>query len=564
MNRTVQLSEDQGSPGRDDDAGGPAGSPAWRELRSHSEDVAAVRLVDLFAADPRRGAGMSAECDGVVLDYSKNAVTDRTLELLFRLADERGLRAGIDAMFAGERINTTEVRAVLHTALRAPATASRTLDGVDVVPAVHDVLNRMSDFADGVRAGRWRGATGRRIRTVVNIGIGGSDLGPAMVYQALADPADTRVQARFVSNVDGHDISRALADLDPETTLFVISSKTFTTVETLTNARTARGWLLDRLDDPGAVGRHFVAVSTNAGEVAAFGIDPSNMFEFWDWVGGRYSMWSAIGLSLMIALGPDRFRELLSGADAVDHHFRTAPFEENLPVLLGLLGVWHRNFGGAQAHAVLPYDQRLSLLPAYLQQLDMESNGKSVDRHGRRLTVDTAPIVWGQPGTNGQHAFFQMLHQGTSPVPCDFIGVLEPGHEHRDHHDLLMANLFAQTRALAFGDVGDPGQRPAHRWFPGNRPSNTILLPRLDAATLGRLIALYEHKVFVQGWIWGVNSFDQWGVELGKKLAGRIHDEIGSDRQPDFDSSTDALIMRYRSARRSHPGPSSADRPEER
>lgn len=468
-----------------------------------------------------------------------------------RLAHERGLRGGIDDMFAGEPVNTTEDRAALHTALRAPAATSIRLKGANVVPAVHRVLDRMSRFADRVRSRQFRGATGKPIKTVVNIGIGGSDLGPAMAYHALREVAHAKIEARFVSNIDGHDITRALRDLDPETTLFVISSKTFTTVETLTNARTARDWLLSRLDDPAAVSKHFVAVSTNVEEVAAFGIDPANMFEFWDWVGGRYSLPSAIGLSLMIVIGPQQFRELLAGAHSIDHHFRSAPFEENLPVLLGLLGIWHRNFWVAQAHAVLPYDQRLARLPAYLQQLDMESNGKSVDREGRQVAVDTAPIIWGEPGTNGQHAFFQMLHQGTTPVPCDFIGVLEPAHAHREHHDLLMANLFAQTRALAFGDLDNPDALPPHRSFPGNRSSNTILLPRLTPYTLGQLIALYEHKVFVQGWIWGVNSFDQWGVELGKKLANRIHDDLRSDLPPSFDSSTNALMMHYRRVRQS-------------
>ncbi|MEV5650937.1 glucose-6-phosphate isomerase [Nocardia sp. NPDC052254] len=526
-------------------------SPVWRELAAHRAELATTSLARLFETDPRRGTAMSAEYDGVVLDYSKNLVTERTLGLLTRLAADRGLERGIAAMFAGDRINTTEDRAVLHTALRADASASVLLDGEDVIPAVQAVLDRMSDFAERVRSGRWCGATGRAIRTVVNIGIGGSDLGPAMAHHALRERAQPGLDARFVSNVDAHDITRVLRDLDPETTLFIVASKTFTTVETLTNARTARQWLIDGLGDPGAVARHFVAVSTNAEEVSAFGIDPASMFEFWDWVGGRYSVWSAIGLSLMVVFGPGDFRELLAGARALDRHFRTAPIEQNLPVLLGLLGIWHRNFCGAQSYAVLPYDQRLALLPSYLQQLDMESNGKSVDRDGHRVAVDTAPIIWGEPGTNGQHAFFQMLHQGTTPTPCDFIGVLEPAHTHRHHHDLLMSNLFAQTRALAFGDLDEPGERPAHRSFPGDRSSNTILLPRVDPYTLGQLVALYEHKVFVQGWIWGVNPFDQWGVELGKKLAGRIHDELRSDRSPGFDSSTNALIMHYRYARQS-------------
>ncbi|MFI6956492.1 glucose-6-phosphate isomerase [Nocardia sp. NPDC050408] len=527
----------------------PSALPVWHELATHRAELAATSMSELFDRDPRRGTELSAEHDGVVLDYSKNVITDRTLSLLMRLARDRGVAAGIDAMFGGARINTTENRAVLHTVLRTPAEESVMLDGVDVVRSVHEVLERMSDLADAIRSGRWRGATGRPVRTVVNIGIGGSDLGPGMAYHALREFAHDAVEARFVSNVDGHDIDRVLGDLDPETTVFIVSSKTFTTVETLTNARTARRWLVDRLGDE-AVGKHFVAVSTNADEVAAFGIDPANMFEFWNWVGGRYSLPSAIGLSLMIVIGPEQFRELLAGAHSIDRHFRTAPLEQNLPVLLGMLGIWHRNFCGAQAFAVLPYDQRLALLPAYLQQLDMESNGKSVDRHGRPIGVDTAPILWGAPGTNGQHAFFQMLHQGTTPVPSDFIGVLEPTHTHRVHHDLLMANLFAQTRALAFGDLDSSGERPPHRSFPGDRPSNTILLPRLTPYTLGQLLALYEHKVFVQGWIWGVNSFDQWGVELGKNLATGIYDDLESDRAPALDSSTNALMMRYRRLRR--------------
>ncbi|MEV0544497.1 glucose-6-phosphate isomerase [Nocardia salmonicida] len=525
--------------------------PTWRALRTHRDALAATSIAELFAEDPSRGADMSAECDGMVLDYSKNGITASTLNLLLRLADDRGLRSGIEAMFRGERINTTENRAALHTALRAPAEITVLHDGADSIGGVHGVLERMGDFADRVRSGRWRGATGHRIRTVVNIGIGGSDLGPAMAYEALREYAHSDISARFLANIDGHDLTRVLADLDPATTLFVIASKTFTTVETLTNAQTARRWLIEGLGDPAAVSAHFVAVSTNLEEVAAFGIDPANMFEFWDWVGGRYSLPSAIGLSLMIVIGRQQFAELLAGAHAVDLHFRTTPFAQNLPVLLGVLGIWHRNFCGAQAHAVLPYDQRLARLPAYLQQLDMESNGKSVDRAGRRVEVDTAPIVWGEPGTNGQHAFFQMLHQGTTPTPCDFIGVLQPVHSHWDHHDLLMANLFAQTRALAFGDLDGPGSRPPHRLFPGNRSTNTILLPDLTPHTLGRLIALYEHKVFVQGWIWGVNSFDQWGVELGKTLAAGIHQDLLADRPPNLDSSTNALMMRYQQARQS-------------
>ncbi|APE34732.1 glucose-6-phosphate isomerase [Nocardia mangyaensis] len=545
-----RSSQDAGLGSTGESSVSPSETFVWGELVAHHAELAATTMGELFDRDPRRGSALSAKYDGLVLDYSKNLITERTVSLLMRLARERGLATGIEAMFGGARINTTEDRAVLHTALRSPAGETVLLDGVDVVRSVHDVLGRMSHLAEEIRSGRWCGATGRPVRTVVNIGIGGSDLGPAMTYHALREFAQDGVEARFVSNVDGHDIDRVLRGLDPATTLFVISSKTFTTVETLINARTARQWLVDRLGAD-AVGKHFVAVSTNADEVAAFGIDPANMFEFWDWVGGRYSVPSAIGLSLMIVIGSGQFRELLAGAHSIDSHFRMAPLEDNLPVLLGLLGIWHRNFCGAQALAVLPYDQRLALLPAYLQQLDMESNGKSVDRYGRAIAVDTAPILWGAPGTNGQHAFFQLLHQGTTIVPSDFIGVLEPAHSHRAHHDLLMANLFAQTRALAFGDLGNAGERPPHRSFAGDRPSNTILLPRLTPYTLGQLIALYEHKVFVQGWIWGVNSFDQWGVELGKKLATSIHDDLESDRAPSLDSSTNALMRRYRRVRRS-------------
>ncbi|MGX1810312.1 glucose-6-phosphate isomerase [Nocardia sp. NPDC055321] len=522
----------------------------WAQLGDRQRELAGASLRELFARDPRRGPAMTAEHDGVVLDYSKNLVDARTLELLVALADERGLRAGIEAVCSGARVNTTEDRAVLHTALRARPGESIIVDGRDVVPDVHAVLDRMSAFADRVRTGQWRGATGAPIRTVVNIGIGGSDLGPAMAYPALREFGLDTLAVRFVSNIDGHDLARTLRELEPESTLFIVSSKTFTTVETLTNAHTARAWLLAAIDDPGAVAKHFVAVSTAAGEVAKFGIDPENMFEFWDWVGGRYSLPSAIGLSLMVAIGPAHFRDLLAGARSMDEHFRTAPFEANLPVLLGLLGMWYRNFWRAQTYAVLPYDQRLARLPAYLQQLDMESNGKSTGRDGSPIEVDTAPVIWGEPGTNGQHAFFQLLHQGTVFVPCDFLGVLEPAHELAGHHDLLMANLFAQTEALAFGQPAPQRDSGSHREFPGNRPSNTLLIPRLTPYTLGQLIALYEHKVFTQGWIWGINSFDQWGVELGKTLAGRIHDELRSESAGTHDSSTAALIERYRAARR--------------
>ncbi|WP_254191045.1 glucose-6-phosphate isomerase [Nocardia sp. ncl1] len=515
--------------------------------------MAGATMTDLFAAQRDRGQEMTVEHDGIVLDFSKNRVTTHTMDLLVGLAQEAGLEAGVEAMFRGERINITEDRAVLHTALRAPHDTVVEVEGRDVVPDVHGVLERMGAFADRVRSGRWRGMSGKPIAAVVNIGIGGSDLGPAMAYQALREFSTDTLDVRFVSNVDGHDLARTLRDLEPETTLFVISSKTFTTVETLTNARTARRWLLASSDEPDAVARHFVAVSTNTDEVAAFGIDPANMFEFWDWVGGRYSLHSAIGLSLVLAVGPQRFREMLAGAHSMDQHFRTAPLRQNLPVLLGLLGIWYRNFWDAQTHAILPYDQRLSRVPAYLQQLDMESNGKSAGRDGRECPVGTAPIIWGEPGTNGQHAFFQLLHQGTVFMSCDFIGVLEPGHDLPGHHDLLMANLFAQSEALAFGkpeDDSGPPELRVHRRFLGNRPSNTILIPRLTPYSLGQLIALYEHKVFAQGWIWGVNSFDQWGVELGKVLANRIVAEIDSEGDLTHDSSTNALIQRYRHARR--------------
>lgn len=503
---------------------------------------------------------MTAEHDGVVVDYSKNLVDADTLDLLVAFAEERGLRDGIEAMFRGDRINSTEGRAVLHTALRATPDRQVLVDGRDVVGDVHGVLERMGAFAEQVRTGEWRGHTGQPIRAVVNIGIGGSDLGPAMACEALRDFAQPGLTVRFVSNVDGHDLARALADLDPASTLFVVSSKTFTTIETLTNARSARAWLLGGLGDPAAVARHFVAVSTNSEAVAEFGIDPERMFGFWDWVGGRYSLPSAIGLSVMLAVGPGRFHELLGGMRSMDEHFRTAPWRRNLPVLLGLLGLWYRSVLGSQTQAVLPYDQRLARFPAYLQQLEMESNGKSVTRDGDPVEVATAPVVWGEPGTNGQHAFFQMLHQGSTTVPCDFLGVLTPAHGLGEHHDLLMANLFAQTQALAFGKTSDevaadgvPDELVPHRTFAGDRPSTTILLPELTPYTLGQLVALYEHKVFTQGWIWDINSFDQYGVELGKILATRIHADLTSD-QPDgsHDSSTAALIARYRTTRKDH------------
>ena len=530
----------------------------WQALRRHHQELEDTHLRELFAADPARGETMTAEAGDLYLDWSKHRVTAETVRLLVALAERAGLRERIDAMFAGERINTTEDRAVLHVALRAPAGSTILLDGHNVVSDVHEVLARMRRFADQVRSGRWLGHTGRPIRNLVNIGIGGSDLGPAMAYAALRPYSDRSRTFRFVSNVDGADIAEATRDLDPAETLFVVSSKTFTTLETLTNARTARAWLLDALGDEAAVARHFVAVSTNADQVASFGIDPANMFGFWDWVGGRYSYPSAIGLSLMVAIGPDRFEELLAGFHAIDEHFRTTPFERNLPVLLGLLGVWYINFFGAETHAVLPYHQYLERFPAYLQQLDMESNGKSVTLDGTPVTVPTGPVVWGEPGTNGQHAFYQLLHQGTRLIPCDFLGFCRPAEQLGDHHDLLMANLFAQTEALAFGksreEVEAEGVAPAlapHRSFPGNRPTSTILAPELSPSVLGQLTALYEHKVFTQGAIWGINSFDQWGVELGKVLATRIAAELaaGDAGAPAHDSSTTALIGRYRRLR---------------
>jgi glucose-6-phosphate isomerase len=533
-------------------------TPEWQALVRHHQAVRDTHLRELFAADPSRGETMTAEAGDLYLDYSKQRVTGETLGLLVALAERAGLRRRIDAMFSGEKINVTENRSVLHAALRAPEGASILVDGHDVVPDVHEVLGRMRAFADEVRSGRWLGHTGRRVRNVVNIGIGGSDLGPAMAYDALRPYTDRSMTFRFVSNVDGADIAEATRDLDPAETLFIVCSKTFTTIETLTNARTARAWLLDALGDEAAVSRHFVAVSTNAEKVAEFGIDPANMFGFWDWVGGRYSYPSAIGLALMVAIGPDRYDELLAGFHLMDEHFRTAPFDSNLPVLLGLLGVWYVDFFGAETHAVLPYSQYLQRFPAYLQQLDMESNGKSVTLEGTPVTVPTGPVVWGQPGTNGQHAFYQLIHQGTVLVPSDFIGVCRPAEVVGDHHDLLMANFFAQTEALAFGKTReeveaegvDPDLAP-HRTFPGNRPTSTILAPELSPSVLGQLTAAYEHKVFTQGVIWNINSFDQWGVELGKVLATRIGAELEADAgdQLDHDSSTNTLIRRYQRLR---------------
>jgi glucose-6-phosphate isomerase len=537
----------------------PRQTPAWQALEQNADALRETHLRDLFAADPERGETLSVEADGLFLDYSKNRITGDTLRLLFELAEERGVAERRDAMFAGEKINVTENRAVLHVALRAPRGERIEVDGEDVVPKVHEVLDRMSAFSERIRSGEWKGHTGKRIRNVVNIGIGGSDLGPVMAYEALRSYSQRDLTFRFVSNVDGTDIAEATRDLNPEETLFIVSSKTFTTLETLTNARTAREWLLTALGDESSVAKHFVAVSTNAEEVSKFGIATANMFGFWDWVGGRYSMDSAIGLSTMIAIGPENFRKMLAGFHAMDEHFRTAPFERNLPVLLGLLAVWYADFFDAQTLAILPYDQYLKRFPAYLQQLTMESNGKSVTLDGERVDYETGPIFWGEPGTNGQHSFYQLLHQGTKLVPADFIGFMHSLNPVGNHHDLLMANVFAQTEALAFGKTpeevraeGTPGWLVPHRVFEGNRPSNTILADRLDPETLGKLVALYEHSVFVQGAIWNINSFDQWGVELGKVLATRIAGELESDSEPRLthDSSTNALIRRYRNSRR--------------
>jgi glucose-6-phosphate isomerase len=534
------------------------GGPAWRAVAEHHRAVSNLHLRQLFDEDADRGSTLSLEAGDLYLDYSKNRLTAETVSLLLALAEESGLRARVDAMFAGERINVTENRPVLHVALRAPRDQHIYVDGHDVVPDVHTVLDRMAAFSDQVRSGTWTGYTGKPIRNVVNIGIGGSDLGPAMAYEALRAYSDRSLTFRFVSNVDGADIEEATRDLDPAETLFIICSKTFTTLETLTNASSARQWLVDRLGEDKAVSRHFVAVSTNAERVADFGIDPDNMFGFWDWVGGRYSFDSAVGLSLMVAIGPNGFSELLAGMHLIDEHFRTTPFERNLPVLLGLIGIWYINFFAAPTVAILPYSQYLAKLTPYLQQLDMESNGKSVTLDGGPVTIDTGPIVWGQPGTNGQHAFYQLIHQGTHLIPCDFIGFLRPVEEVGDHHDLLMANFFAQTEALAFGKTSDevraegvPATQVPHRTFPGNRPTNTILAPKLTPGVLGQLIATYEHKVFVQGTIWNINSFDQWGVELGKVLAKRIVPALQgtAPAELDIDTSTIALITRYQEAR---------------
>ena len=532
--------------------------PAWQALETHYTKVREMHLRKLFADDPKRAERMTIEALGICFDYSKHRITGETLRLLLQLAEESGLRACIDAMFRGEKINVTEKRAVLHVALRTPKGQSIIVDGEDVVPPVHAVIDKMADFSDRVRKGEWKGYTGKPIRSIVNIGIGGSDLGPVMAYEALRHYSQRDLNFYFVSNVDGTDFAEAVRDLDPEETLFIISSKTFTTLETMTNAHTARDWALRTLKNPAAVAKHFVAVSTNSGEVAKFGIDIANMFEFWDWVGGRYSMDSAIGLSTMIAIGPENFRAMLDGLHQMDEHFRTAPFQHNLPVLMGLLGIWYNNFFNAETVAVLPYEQYLKRFPAYLQQLTMESNGKHVTRDGADISYQTSPIYWGEPGTNGQHSFYQLIHQGTKLIPCDFIGFVQSLNPLGRHHDLLLANMFAQSEALAFGKTPEeliaeniPDSLIPHRTFEGNRPSSTILLDRLTPEALGKLIGLYEHSVFTQGAIWRIDSFDQWGVELGKALAARIIPELesGDERHLNHDSSTNALIDRYRKSR---------------
>jgi glucose-6-phosphate isomerase len=529
---------------------------AWDALEAHYKKASKLHMRQLFADDPKRGGRMAVEAVGLYLDYSKNRVTDETLSLLLQLAEESGLQLRIEAMFRGEKINITEKRAVLHVALRAPRGASIVVDGENVVPKVHSVLDKMADFSDRVRSGAWKGHTGKRIRNIINVGIGGSDLGPVMAYEALKTYSDRAMTFRFISNIDGSDFAEVVRDLDPAETLFIISSKTFTTLETMTNAHTARAWSLAGLGgDEKAVAKHFVAVSTNAAEVSKFGIDTANMFEFWDWVGGRYSMDSAIGLSTMIAIGPDHFRAMLDGFRQMDEHFRTTPFERNIPVLMALLSIWNNDFFGAETVAVLPYDQYLKRFPAYLQQLTMESNGKHVTLEGTEVAYQTSPIYWGEPGTNGQHSFYQLIHQGTRLVPCDFIAFAKSLNPLGRHHDMLLANVFAQAEALAFGKTleevkaeGTPDWLAPHRVFEGNRPSNTILAERLTPETLGKLVALYEHYVFTQGVIWNVNSFDQWGVELGKALAQRIIPELESETEPGLghDSSTNSLIRRYR------------------
>ncbi|HEY3627178.1 MAG TPA: glucose-6-phosphate isomerase [Terracidiphilus sp.] len=532
---------------------------AWKALQNHFKAIRETHLRTLFEQDPQRGERFTVEGAGLFLDYSKNRITDETLGLLLQFAEESALGQRILAMFNGEKINITENRAVLHIALRAPRDASILVDGKNVVPEVHAVLDKMSDFANRVRSGEWKGHTGKRIKNVVNIGIGGSDLGPVMAYEALKHYSDRSMTFRFVSNVDGTDFAEAVIDLDPTETLFIVSSKTFTTMETMTNAHSARLWLVQGLgNDESGVARHFVAVSTNAKEVAKFGIDTANMFEFWDWVGGRYSMDSAIGLSTMLATGPENFRAMLAGFHEMDEHFRTTPFERNLPVLMGLLGIWYNNFFNAHTVAVLPYEQYLKRFPAYLQQLTMESNGKYVTLEGATVNYSTGPIYWGEPGTNGQHSFYQLIHQGTNLIPCDFIAFAQTLNNIGHHHDILMANVFAQAEALAFGKTaeqvkaeGTPDWLVPHRVFEGNRPSNVILTDRLTPQALGKLIALYEHSVFTQGTIWQINCFDQWGVELGKALAQRIIPELETQSEPDLhhDSSTNNLIRRYRRSR---------------
>jgi glucose-6-phosphate isomerase len=533
--------------------------PAWKGLSAHFQNVSRLHLRELFAQDPARGERLTTEAAGLYLDYSKNRITDETLNLLLQLAEQSGLRARIDAMFGGEKINTSERRAALHVALRAPKGQSILVDGQDVVPQVHTVLDRMTDFSNRVRRGVWHGHTGKPIRNIVNIGIGGSDLGPVMAYEALKHYSDRAIKFRFVSNVDGTDFAEAIRGMDPAETLFIISSKTFTTLETMTNARSARNWVLAGLgSDEESVAKHFVAVSTNAKEVTKFGIDTANMFGFWDWVGGRYSMDSAIGLSTMLSIGPDNFRAMLGGFHEMDEHFRTAPFERNLPVLMGLLAIWYVNFFGAQTVAVLPYEQYLKRFPAYLQQLTMESNGKHVTLEGNALNYGTGPIYWGEPGTNGQHSFYQLIHQGTRLIPCDFIAFHKTLNRLGEQHEMLLANVFAQGEALAFGKTavevkaeGSPDRLVPHRVFEGNRPSTTILLEQLTPGALGKLVALYEHNVFTQGAIWQIDSFDQWGVELGKVLAQRIIPELTSEAEPKFghDSSTNTLIRRHRTFR---------------
>ncbi|QJW95520.1 glucose-6-phosphate isomerase [Frigoriglobus tundricola] len=537
----------------------PSQRPAWAALRAHYDATKTTHLRDLFATDPGRGTRMTAEAVGIFLDYSKNRVTDETLKLLLALADASDLKGRIHAMFSGEKINITENRAVLHTALRAPRGATITVDGKNVVPEVHAVLDAMAAFADRIRSGEWKGFTGKPIKNVVNIGIGGSDLGPVMANEALRFYAKRELTFRFLSNVDGTDFAETVHDLDPAETLFIVCSKTFTTQETMTNAESAREWSLAALKDKAAVAKHFVAVSTNAAEVTKFGIDTANMFGFWDWVGGRYSMDSAVGLSTMLAIGPVQFREMLAGFHAMDEHFRTTPFEKNLPALLGLISVWYGSFFGAETVAVLPYDQYLKRFPAYLQQLTMESNGKRVTLGGAEVDYQTGAVYWGEPGTNGQHSFYQLIHQGTKLIPCDFIAFCKSLNPVGRHHDLLMANVFAQAEALAFGKTAEqvkadkvPDWLVPHKTFPGNRPSNVLLLEKLTPFALGSLVALYEHTVFTQGVVWNIGSFDQWGVELGKALASKIVPELEAATEPDLkhDSSTNALITRYRAGKK--------------